>query len=229
MRRCILAPSHSMANRIRSHLPQVAKWRDVAQQQSSQLQELQTMAQGMGQERSVNAATISRLQSELCTCQEQRSAVQEELSQLRSLHDSSAADTQQQLHELREANATMAEERARVASVREATASKLLEVRTRLGLSEAEARHFLQELDLARSKAEELRRERDRMAADQQARSEQARSRSQHCLVLIEDNKRLMGTVAALRSQVSGATLRRGLLLHGGACIPYACAAGHDP
>ncbi|GBF91361.1 hypothetical protein Rsub_04101 [Raphidocelis subcapitata] len=53
--------------------------------------------------------------------------------------------------------------------VREVEAKRLEAARRRLGLSDREARHFLQELDGARHAAEALRRERDQLAADHAA------------------------------------------------------------
>jgi hypothetical protein len=60
----------------------------------------------------------------------------------------------------------------------------------------------VQELDVARATAERLAKEAALLKADNETLSSQCTLRSQHCVLLVEDNRRLLGQVASLKQQV---------------------------
>ncbi len=103
---------------------------------------------------------------------------------------------------LRADAAVLRSELAKTVTAKSMTSAKLEQIRKRLGLSEGEARAFLQELDEARGACKALRDENKELHGDNAHLKQQLESRSQHTMTLIGDNKRLLEQVKA--SQCAG-------------------------
>lgn len=79
--------------------------------------------------------------------------------------------------------------------VRTSTHSKLEEARKRLGLTASEAQVFVKEFDEAVKANALLRKEVAQLQADRSQLQQQCENRSQHCMTLIAENKRLVDQV----------------------------------
>jgi cell division protein FtsB len=92
--------------------------------------------------------------------------------------------------------------RAPLPQVRQSTHSKLDEARRRLGLTAGEAQVFVKEFDEASRSNAALRSEVSGLRSERATLQQQCESRSQHCMTLIAENKRLVDQVAQLRREL---------------------------
>ncbi|KAG2443336.1 hypothetical protein HYH02_009401 [Chlamydomonas schloesseri] len=140
-------------------------------------------------------AIIDNLQAELVrTRQDHREEVGRLTEQVSSLT--------QELERLTADSAVLRAELAKSVHQKQVTNTKLDQIRKKLGMSESEAKAFVQELDEARASSKAMREENKVLAADNSSLKSQVESRSQHCMTLIGENKRLLEQVAELRSQL---------------------------
>ncbi|PNH09851.1 hypothetical protein TSOC_003493 [Tetrabaena socialis] len=157
---------------------------------------------------------IDSLQAEVARLRQERSEEQSALTgQLGSVTS--------ELQRLSADNALLRSELAKTVHQKQLTSSKLEQIRRKLGLTESEAKAFIQELDDARAASKGFREENTQLAADNTHLKQQAsncnrgprrghggshtyvESRSQHCMTLIGENKRLLEQVADLRTQLN--------------------------
>ncbi|KAG2492846.1 hypothetical protein HYH03_009000 [Edaphochlamys debaryana] len=136
-------------------------------------------------------------------------SLQAELAQLRLRHTddttrltSEVTSLTQELQKLSADNAVLRSELAKTVHAKQLTSTKLDQIRKKLGLTESEAKAFIQELDDARAASKSLREENKELASDNTHLKQQVESRSQHCMTLIGENKRLLEQVAELRVQL---------------------------
>lgn len=107
-----------------------------------------------------------------------------------------------ELQKLSAENAVLRSELAKTVHQKQVTNTKLEQIRKKLGLTESEAKAFIQELDEARASSKALREENTQLVNDNANLKQQLDSRSQHCMTLIGENKRLLGQVSELRMQL---------------------------
>ncbi|GIL62486.1 hypothetical protein Vafri_16699 [Volvox africanus] len=150
---------------------------------------------GLLAEKGRSQGLVDSLQAELAT---ERLGRAEEHRQL-TMEVSSLT---QELQKISADNAVLRSELAKTVHQKQLTSSKLEQIRKKLGLSESEAKAFIQELDEAKAASKALREENKELAADNTHLKQQVESRSQHCMTLIGENKRLLEQVAELRMQL---------------------------
>ncbi|GAX73278.1 hypothetical protein CEUSTIGMA_g732.t1 [Chlamydomonas eustigma] len=106
-----------------------------------------------------------------------------------------------ELMHLNSENAQLKQELAKNVMVRSSTHNKLDEARKRLGLTSLEAQVFVKEFDEACRSNQHLRKEVSALQSDRSQLQQQCENRSQHCMTLIAENKRLADQVTELRKQ----------------------------
>ncbi|KAG1681156.1 hypothetical protein FOA52_015599 [Chlamydomonas sp. UWO 241] len=94
------------------------------------------------------------------------------------------------------------QELSKTVQVRQATHSKLDEARRRLNLTAGEAEVFVKEFDETSRANSALRSEVSGLRSERATLQQQCESRSQHCMTLIAENKRLVDQVATLRREL---------------------------
>ncbi|GFR49640.1 hypothetical protein Agub_g11690 [Astrephomene gubernaculifera] len=164
-----------------------------AEADQKRLQEKQLPSLLSEKERAIGV--IDSLQAELARLRLERTEEHNQLTaQVSTLTD--------ELQKLSAENTVLRSELAKTVHQKQLTSSKLDQIRKKLGLTESEAKAFIQELDEARASSKVLREENKELAADNAHLKGQVESRSQHCMTLIGENKRLLEQVAELRLQL---------------------------
>ncbi|GIL92574.1 hypothetical protein Vretimale_18968 [Volvox reticuliferus] len=158
-----------------------------------QLQDVQLP--GLIADKGRSQGLIDSLQAELATERLERAEEHRHLTM-------EVSSLTQELQKLSADNAVLRSELAKTVHQKQLTSSKLEQIRKKLGLSESEAKAFIQELDEAKAASKALREENKELAADNTHLKQQVESRSQHCMTLIGENKRLLEQVAELRMQL---------------------------
>ncbi|KXZ50139.1 hypothetical protein GPECTOR_17g775 [Gonium pectorale] len=138
---------------------------------------------------------IDNLQAELQTLRLERAGEQTQLT-------AQIAGLTEELQRLSADNAVLRSELAKTVHQKQTTSAKLEQIRKKLGLTESEAKAFIQELDDARANCKVLREENKELASDNALLKGQVEGRAQHCMTLIGENKRLLEQVAELRMQL---------------------------
>lgn len=189
-------------------------WKALGSSSSTELRELRHRCLELGSANEGLEQRMSELTDELA---ETRAAMDTRTAELTSSLEQLHGTLGQEVERLRLQNAELMSKLWQLQLVKESTGAKLSKAREKLGLNEAEARRFLQDLDDAKSKCSQLQSQQSQLRADHAALQEQCSSRSQHCLVLLEDNKRLRNQLqAAVEKQLSAReALQRAVKLTG--------------
>ncbi|GLC49635.1 hypothetical protein PLESTB_000269800 [Pleodorina starrii] len=156
---------------------------EQTESQNQQLQDVQLPE--LLSEKARSQSIIDNLQAELARERLERADEHRQLTM-------EVSSLTQELQKISADNAVLRSELAKTVHQKQLTSSKLEQIRKKLGLSESEAKAFIQELDDARAASKALREENKELAADNSHLKQQVESRSQHCMTLIGENKRLL-------------------------------------
>ncbi|PNW74274.1 hypothetical protein CHLRE_13g592350v5 [Chlamydomonas reinhardtii] len=180
---------------VRQRLAENSQLNQQLSQQVAENKRLQDTSKAQGEAQEKAQAIIDNLQAELVRSRQDH---REELGRLTE----QVSSLTHELERLTADSAVLRAELAKSVHQKQVTNTKLDQIRKKLGMSESEAKAFVQELDEARASSKAAREENRALVADNTSLKSQVESRSQHCMTLIGENKRLLEQVSELRSQL---------------------------